>query len=639
LGLSVLAGFGCAEATPSDEALESGSGGSGAAAASTPSDDARLEALLPSAAPSSAPAKHFERASSVVLPVPPGPGGHWGAGTTVRLQPEFYRWFTQANTSGEAGDDETYLLVTRMICSKTGCSSPSPARRLPDNENGYHRFVPNETLLQQYIDSAEIPFDSWAVYNVAVAEQDGNAPAIAAWVTAAAASAAGGYFSTMLAEKLAAIAFSASLQGFQFSLTNLYDTISRANHQLIGSFSFAVQNSVEGNQLTWKEHNGTSIVPNGANARVTVAGSGARQTFELRPNITDPYLSYSRWKPTYRTDAWHETFAESPTAKPFVGDFDGNGRDDIAWLDTADGSVRVQLSQFNGSVRRFQDSGRVDQNTPWLRNFCPGTGSVIQVGHFNRDSAHDLACFSRGTTGTVRVALSAIKNWFSDPKVWLTGFAPGAEIPSVGDFNRDGLDDIITFDRSRGDVYVALNAEGWFSVGQNNLWHDTFCFGNEECRVGDFNADGYDDIAAFNHGDNADVWVALNRGASGQGFTGTGWKWHTGFAYGASVARVWRDSTRPRFATPYKHSPIIAFTMSGPAVWAEPGPKERFWGLWNNDSVLHGYFGIGTETVNVGDFDGDGTLDLVTFVGATQGEPNRGRVYVASSYQAPVIIR
>ena len=93
-------------------------------------------------------------------------------------------------------------------------------------------------------------------------------------------------------------------------------------------------------------------------------------------------------------------------------------------------------------------------------------------------------------------------------------------------------------------------------------WHDFFGIGNEVPLTGDFNGDGKDDVVTFTRGDTADVYVALSNGS---GFAGTSVKWHDHFA-------------------------------------------------------------IGVETPLVGDFNGDGKDDVVTF---TRGDV--GDVYVALS--------
>jgi hypothetical protein len=99
----------------------------------------------------------------------------------------------------------------------------------------------------------------------------------------------------------------------------------------------------------------------------------------------------------------------------------------------------------------------------------------------------------------------------------------GFEVCSVGDFNADGRDDVIAFARNtqtgagQGDAWVALSTGTSFAPAQR--WSDWICVGQEICSVGDFNADGRDDVIAFLRNTQAgagqgDAYVALSTGTS-----------------------------------------------------------------------------------------------------------------------------
>ncbi|MBD0418217.1 VCBS repeat-containing protein, partial [Streptomyces sp. TRM S81-3] len=90
--------------------------------------------------------------------------------------------------------------------------------------------------------------------------------------------------------------------------------------------------------------------------------------------------------------------------------------------------------------------------------------------------------------------------------------APGGETPLSGDFNGDGKDDVVTFTRNpEADVYVALSSGDVF--GPAAVWHDHFAPGGEVPAVGDVNGDGKDDIVTFTHDADAKVYVALSTGS------------------------------------------------------------------------------------------------------------------------------
>lgn len=110
---------------------------------------------------------------------------------------------------------------------------------------------------------------------------------------------------------------------------------------------------------------------------------------------------------------------------------------------------------------------------------------------------------------------------------WRSDFCSGDEIPFVADFDGDGTDDIITFKRSEGNVYVALSEPEKFCFGESLLWHNNFCLGNEIPAIGDFNGDGKMDIVTFNR-DTGQVFVALS---TIFGFYGDGWLWTSDFCH------------------------------------------------------------------------------------------------------------
>ncbi|MEU7854344.1 FG-GAP-like repeat-containing protein [Nonomuraea sp. NPDC049141] len=168
-----------------------------------------------------------------------------------------------------------------------------------------------------------------------------------------------------------------------------------------------------------------------------------------------------------------------------------------------------------------------------LTALCAGT-EIPLTGDFDGDGRDDIATFTRGDSGDVWVALST-GSGFAGSRKWHDHFGLGTEIPLTGDFDGDGRDDIATFTRGdRADVYVALSSgsvfrqDGW-------LWHQNFAVGNETPAVGDFDGDGRDDIVTVTGGSAADVYVSLSDGGR---FVQNAWKWHDGFASGDQVPGV-----------------------------------------------------------------------------------------------------
>jgi hypothetical protein len=222
---------------------------------------------------------------------------------------------------------------------------------------------------------------------------------------------------------------------------------------------------------------------------------------------------------------WHDWFSVGSEV-PLAGDFNGDGKTDLATFTRGStGDVYVALSNGNG----FTGTG-----WKWHDNFSFGT-EVPLVGDFNGDGKDDLATFTRGGTGDVFVALSNGSGFVGTGWKWHDNFSFGSEVPLAGDFNGDGRDDLATFTRgTTGDVFVATSTGSGF-VGTGWKWHDNFCFGSEVPLVGDFTGDGKDDLATFTRGSTGDVYVAVSYGSS---FAGTGWKWHDSFCFGTEVPQV-----------------------------------------------------------------------------------------------------
>ncbi|SEC21022.1 Repeat domain-containing protein [Amycolatopsis tolypomycina] len=216
---------------------------------------------------------------------------------------------------------------------------------------------------------------------------------------------------------------------------------------------------------------------------------------------------------------WHDFFGIGAEI-PAVGDFNGDGKDDIAVFvrgSTAD--VFVALS----------DGTKFGTSAKWHDYFAPND-EVPAVGDFNGDGKDDIATFTRGTTGDVYVALSDGTRFVGNELKWHDYFGIAAEVPTVGDFNGDGKDDIVVFVRgTAGDVYVALSDGTKF--GTSALWHEFFGINGEIPAVGDFDGDGKADLGLFVRGSAADVFVARSEGTR----FGTSAKWHDFFAYNAEV--------------------------------------------------------------------------------------------------------
>jgi hypothetical protein len=165
-----------------------------------------------------------------------------------------------------------------------------------------------------------------------------------------------------------------------------------------------------------------------------------------------------------------------------IADFNGDGHDDILWRND-NGTIVDWLGQANGA---FADNAANSLNTP-------GTAwQVAGTGDFNGDGAADILW--RNDNGVLVDWLGQENGGFADNAgVFLAAPGPAWHVTATGDFNGDGLSDILW--RNDNGVMVdwlgqidgrfADNA-GTFLANPGSAW--------SVASVGDLNGDGSDDI-------------------------------------------------------------------------------------------------------------------------------------------------
>ncbi|GAA3219965.1 DUF2961 domain-containing protein [Dactylosporangium siamense] len=330
----------------------------------------------------------------------------------------------------------------------------------------------------------------------------------------------------------------------------------------------------------------SSVPVTAANLRGTVAGTGFRH---------GPLPIGQTWY--YRVVAVDAAGNAGPASGVVSGsvrgrvvsDVNGDGRDDaVAFTRGADSDVFSATStgtSFGASVKG--------------NDFFAIDGEVPFTGDVNGDGRTDLITFTRGSLADVYVALGNGSGGFGGGAKWHDFFAVDAEVPLVGDVDGDGRTDIITFTRgANADVYVALSTGSGFGPGIR--WHDRFAIGTETPLVGDFDGDGRDDIATFTGGTGGSFYVALSDGGR---FVGDGWLWRSGF--GGDVVSTGDVNGDGR-------DDLVAFTRGSTAdVFVALSSGTGF----GTPVKWHDNFAINAERPGVGDFDGDGRADIVTFTG------------------------
>jgi hypothetical protein len=207
------------------------------------------------------------------------------------------------------------------------------------------------------------------------------------------------------------------------------------------------------------------------------------------------------------TSVWHNWFAVNPSETPMVGDFDGDGRTDIVTFTRNSPQALRQVYVALSDGTRFVDrNGLPDNSDVWHEWFAIAPDESVVIGDYDGDGRDDIATWLPSTQ-QVYVALST-GTGFAAPVQWHSFFAVSTyERPRVADVDGDGLSDIVTFATDSptafGDVYVA-RSDGTKFVDQNGnansstKWHDWFAIRQtEEIRVGDLDGDRRQDFFTF----------------------------------------------------------------------------------------------------------------------------------------------
>lgn len=307
------------------------------------------------------------------------------------------------------------------------------------------------------------------------------------------------------------------------------------------------------------------------------SGDGLDDIANYHPNNQTWWVAVSNADGSHTVSKWADFNNGQIWAEQLVGDFNGDGRDDIASMQD-NGNWLIGFS--NGTQFNWSFWNKYSQASAWKDHV---------VGDFNDDGKDDIASISNAG----RVYVRSVTNGSLSTGVWANvGSLSAHDQVRAGDFNGDGDTDLAFFQNktwkvgiSNGSSSLAVNQwRGQFS-GSHSLWTAQV--------VGDFNGDGLDDIANYYTG-NGTWWVTTSTGSS---FDIS--KWGTWY----SVRTGWQKHEATDFNNDGKDDILSVHATDGLFLSLSHGDSIRTQKLANSS---------GDENL-FGDFDGDGFDEIMTF--------------------------
>ncbi len=251
---------------------------------------------------------------------------------------------------------------------------------------------------------------------------------------------------------------------------------------------------------------------------------------------------------------------------------------------------------------RIDTAIRTGQTTFPRTDFATGTAPVgVISADFNGDGRPDLAVVNK-TSNTVSILLGRPDGTFGPKTDFPTGNGPVAL--AVGDFNDDGRLDLAVVNQTDNTVSILLgNGTGRVGDGTFGPKKDfPTGAGPSAVAVGDLNADGRLDLAISNQTDNTvSILLGNGTGRAGDGTFGPKKDFPTGAGPSAVAVRDFNADGRLDLAITNQTDNTVSVLLgngTGSTADGTFAPKTDF------------PTGKGPSAIGVGDFNGDGRLDL-----------------------------
>ncbi len=277
--------------------------------------------------------------------------------------------------------------------------------------------------------------------------------------------------------------------------------------------------------------------------------------------------------------------AASVTPRIIVGDFNGDGRDDV-------------LAYEPGAA-----ADHLEYGTPF--GFTAGPAVVINgtytpvVGDFNDDGKDDILWYEP-TSGHTTIWYGATNGFVHGP----LHHGPATSAADVyqlvtGDFDHDGSTDVVFANVGPGTNGMTHGSAVWYGAAGADFPNRTSAFGTVPCNrrpdctvmSADFDGDGFDDLLFYRGEDRPDKLLR----STGTGFT-----------------------NGPHIVINGVYNPFVGDfdgDGKGDVFWYAPGPgADHVWyGTVNGFKEIAPISITGSYIPVVGDFDGDAHSDIVWY--------------------------
>lgn len=269
-----------------------------------------------------------------------------------------------------------------------------------------------------------------------------------------------------------------------------------------------------------------------------------------------------------------------------AGDVNGDGIIDLVSANTNSHTISVLIGNGNGTFYAA------------VTMASGGNGPLsVQIGDYNGDGISDIS--SANSAGNSVSILTGRGNGTFNTAVTYTVGSTSLGSLTTGDFNSDGVQDLLVTDDGGSSIKILIgNGNGTFKAALSVASGD----GPTVARVGDFNGDGVLDIASGDTSANT-VSIIIGKG------DGT---FNSPIAYNGTsdgivdlrVADFNGDGLLDVVNADAVGTTVSVFLGNGNGTLRAPRTYST---------------GGFTEGVNIGDFNSDGNIDLVTTIGASVG--------------------